>query len=101
MMARLRRSARTDTWTQATPVPGRPLPHGRWREGRRVMERVETPSGVIAYRRFGAGPPLVLLHGGFSDGRSWAPQLTGLADEYDVVAWDAPGCGGSTDPRTG
>jgi pimeloyl-ACP methyl ester carboxylesterase len=65
------------------------------------MERVETPSGVIAYRRFGAGPPLVLLHGGFSDGRSWAPQLTGLADEYDVVAWDAPGCGGSTDPRTG
>ena len=64
------------------------------------MERVETRNGVIAYRRAGGGPPLVLLHGGWSDGRSWAPQLAGMADEYDVVAWDAPGCGGSSDPPT-
>src|SRR5689334_22592231 len=62
------------------------------------MERVETRNGLIAYRRAGGGPPLVLLHGGRSDGRSWTPQLRGLADEYDVVAWDAPGCGGSSDP---
>jgi pimeloyl-ACP methyl ester carboxylesterase len=62
------------------------------------MERVETPNGLIAYRRAGGGPPLVLLHGGWSDGRSWTPQLRGLADQYDVVAWDAPGCGGSSDP---
>jgi pimeloyl-ACP methyl ester carboxylesterase len=62
------------------------------------MGDVETRNGVIAYRRVGEGPPLVLLHGGWSDGRSWAPQLAGLADEYDVVAWDAPGCGGSSDP---
>jgi pimeloyl-ACP methyl ester carboxylesterase len=33
-----------------------------------------------------------------SDGRSWTPQLESLAHEYDVVAWDAPGCGGSADP---
>src|SRR5215469_8155633 len=62
------------------------------------MDRVETHIGTVAYRRAGAGAPLVLLHGGLSDGRSWAPQLESLAHEYDVVAWDAPGCGGSADP---
>ena len=62
------------------------------------MDRVETHVGTVAYRRGGAGAPLVLLHGGLSDGRSWTPQLESLAREYDVVAWDAPGCGGSADP---
>jgi len=63
------------------------------------MDRVDTQIGAVAYRRAGAGAPLVLLHGGLSDGRSWTPQLESLANEYDVVAWDAPGCGGSDDPR--
>jgi pimeloyl-ACP methyl ester carboxylesterase len=62
------------------------------------MDRVETNLGTIAYRRAGAGTPLLLLHGGLSDGRSWAPQLESLAHDYDVIAWDAPGCGGSSDP---
>jgi pimeloyl-ACP methyl ester carboxylesterase len=62
------------------------------------MDRVETPAGTVAYRRAGSGASLVLLHGGFSDGRSWSPQLESLAHEYDVIAWDAPGCGGSADP---
>lgn len=55
----------------------------------------------IAYRRGGSGPPLVLLHGGMEDSRVWTRQLDGLADEYTVFAWDAPGCGRSTDvPET-
>jgi pimeloyl-ACP methyl ester carboxylesterase len=53
----------------------------------------------ITYRRAGSGDPLVLLHGGFGlDSRSWGPQLENLKGEFDVVAWDAPGCGGSDDP---
>ena len=28
----------------------------------------------------------------------WRSQLEGLSDEFTVVAWDAPGCGGSSDP---
>jgi pimeloyl-ACP methyl ester carboxylesterase len=52
----------------------------------------------IAYERRGSGPPLVLLHGGMSDHREWRRQLDGLADAFTVVAWDAPGCGGSSDP---
>ena len=63
-----------------------------------AVDRVETPIGAVAYRRAGAGAPLVLLHGGWSDGRSWTPQLASLAQQYDVIAWDAPGCGGSADP---
>jgi pimeloyl-ACP methyl ester carboxylesterase len=40
----------------------------------------------------------VLLHGAFADSRDWTPQLDALSDEFTVVAWDAPGCGGSFDP---
>jgi pimeloyl-ACP methyl ester carboxylesterase len=52
----------------------------------------------IAYRQEGSGPPLVLLHGGASDGREWRRQLAGLSDELRVVAWDEPGTGSSSDP---
>ncbi|HEX7522239.1 MAG TPA: alpha/beta hydrolase [Acidimicrobiia bacterium] len=40
----------------------------------------------------------MLLHGAWSDGREWRLQLEGLADEFTVIAWDAPGCGASSDP---
>lgn len=62
------------------------------------MDAVEVGGLRIAFRRQGQGPPLLLLHGGASDGREWRPQLESLAAEYDVVAWDAPGCGASADP---
>src|SRR4029453_13930053 len=52
----------------------------------------------VAYRRAGQGSPLVLLHGGLADSREWRRQVGGLAHEFTVVAWDAPGCGGSSDP---
>jgi pimeloyl-ACP methyl ester carboxylesterase len=29
------------------------------------------------------------------------PQVEGLRDEFTVVAWDAPGCGRSSDPPEG
>jgi len=63
-----------------------------------AMELVEVGGKTMAYHRAGDGPSLVLLHGGWSDGRAWRPQLAGLSDGFDVIAWDAPGCGGSDDP---
>jgi pimeloyl-ACP methyl ester carboxylesterase len=55
----------------------------------------------VAYERAGSGPPLVLLHGIGSNKRSWRYQLAQLSDEFTVVAWDAPGFGGSSDPPAG
>ena len=62
------------------------------------LYRVEVGGLGIAYRRAGAGPALLLVHGALGDSRDWRPQLEGLAGELTVVAWDAPGCGGSDDP---
>ena len=62
------------------------------------MDAFEVDGLRVAYERRGSGPPLVLLHGILEDARSWHPQLDGLGDAFDVIAWDAPGCGGSDDP---
>jgi pimeloyl-ACP methyl ester carboxylesterase len=62
------------------------------------VPRIDVDGLGIAYERVGAGPPVVLLHGGVSDNREWRRQLEALADEYTVVAWDAPGNGRSDDP---
>jgi pimeloyl-ACP methyl ester carboxylesterase len=51
----------------------------------------------ISYQRAGAGSPLVLVHGGAADSRTWTPQLKALSDEFTVVAWDEPGAGRSSD----
>jgi pimeloyl-ACP methyl ester carboxylesterase len=61
------------------------------------MEIVQSLGLRIAYLREGKGPPLVLLHGYVGDSRTWAPQLEGLSEEFTVVAWDAPGFGGSSE----
>jgi pimeloyl-ACP methyl ester carboxylesterase len=70
------------------------------RHGDRAAElnTVEVDGRTIAFERRGEGPPLLLLHGWLSDTRVWRPQLEALSEEYTVVAWDAPGCGGSSDP---
>lgn len=62
------------------------------------MDEIKIKGVRIAFERRGKGPPLVLLHGGLSDSRMWRRQLDELSDEFTVVAWDAPGCGRSTDP---
>ena len=55
----------------------------------------------IAYRSVGDGFPIVLLHGFLCDSRCWRTQLENLADQFRVVAWDAPGAGKSPDPPDG
>lgn len=65
------------------------------------MPIAEVRTQSIAYRERGAGPPIVFLHGWPLDSREFGRQLDGLSDEHRVIAWDAPGAGGSTDPDEG
>jgi len=62
------------------------------------MQSVSINGLDIAYQRSGDGPPLVLLHGFICDSRVWRPQIDELSRDFDVIAWDAPGCGQSSDP---
>jgi pimeloyl-ACP methyl ester carboxylesterase len=63
---------------------------------------VEVGGLTIAYERAGTGPPVALAHGFVGDARStWDSQIEQLADEFSVIAWDAPGAGRSSDPPEG
>jgi pimeloyl-ACP methyl ester carboxylesterase len=62
---------------------------------------VTLDGAIIHYEAAGEGSPLVLLHGIGSNSRSWRRQLDGLSGDFNVVAWDAPGYGRSSDPPAG
>lgn len=63
------------------------------------MQTVDVEGLRVAYERVGVGPAVVLLHGYVGDGATtWRRQLDELSDEFTMVAWDAPGAGGSSDP---
>ena len=62
----------------------------------RASRRIEGGGSVFTYSEAGAGTPLVLLHGIGSAARAFDDQLSGLSDRLRVIAWDAPGYGGST-----
>ena len=64
------------------------------------MNVLHTGGLEIAYERTGKGPPLVFVHGAGEDSRVWRPQLSALADEFTLVAWDEPGAGRSSDVPT-
>lgn len=63
-----------------------------------TMHKVRSQDGTsIAYEEFGAGPPLVLVHGGVSDRTYWAPVVPALAERCTVVTVDRRGRGASGD----
>jgi pimeloyl-ACP methyl ester carboxylesterase len=58
----------------------------------------------LTWREAGSGPALILVHGIGGHSGSWANQLADFAPSHRVIAWDAPGYGGSdplptTSPR--
>lgn len=65
-----------------------------------ALRHVDTPVGTVAYRESGAATGAVthvLLHGIGSASASWLMQLEAAAgdNKVRVLAWDAPGYGGS------
>ncbi|MCP8687677.1 alpha/beta fold hydrolase [Marinobacterium sedimentorum] len=59
------------------------------------LQQVTVNGRRLAYREAGSGPVLLLLHGISSGSGSWVQQLESLSAQYRVIAWDAPGYGGS------
>jgi len=53
----------------------------------------------VIYRRIGAGPPLVLIHGMINSSRHWTRVADKLAADYTVIAPDLIGHGESSTPR--
>jgi pimeloyl-ACP methyl ester carboxylesterase len=55
----------------------------------------------IYYATFGAGAPVILLHGGLGNADHWANQIPALVDHHQVIVIDSRGQGRSTRSRTG
>lgn len=65
------------------------------------MRTVASRDGtVIGFESFGAGPPLVLVHGSTADRTRWTTVLPGLAAEYTVPRGRPPRPGLSGDNDT-
>ncbi|SHJ90177.1 Pimeloyl-ACP methyl ester carboxylesterase [Roseomonas rosea] len=60
-----------------------------------LSQVLDLPGGAVAWREAGQGPALLLLHGIGGHSGAWSHQLVSLAQRYRVLAWDAPGYGGS------
>jgi pimeloyl-ACP methyl ester carboxylesterase len=67
----------------------------------RMADRFETPSGdgVMVWRAWGEGVPLLLLHGAGGGWTHWIRNIPHLAARRRVIAPDLPGYGDSTPPR--
>ncbi len=59
-----------------------------------------TPDGPTPYLVAGAGPPVVLLHGGFGGAGNWHRTLGPVSQRYRVIAPDRPGYGLSATPAS-
>jgi pimeloyl-ACP methyl ester carboxylesterase len=60
---------------------------------------VSRDGSVIGFRAVGDGPPLLLVHGGIVDRRSWGGVRSRLAEHFTVHAMDRRGRGLSTNER--
>jgi pimeloyl-ACP methyl ester carboxylesterase len=62
------------------------------------VQRVPFAAGQMAWRRFGEGPPVVLLHGGHGSWWHWARNIESLSERHTVWLPDLPGYGDSDPP---
>jgi pimeloyl-ACP methyl ester carboxylesterase len=67
-------------------------------EARAQRQAVPFGPGQVTWRRFGDGPPLVLLHGGHGSWLHWARNIPAWSGRFTVGVPDLPGCGDSDAP---
>lgn len=66
---------------------------------RRQPALLRKTAGGTAYRSFGEGEPLVLMHGGAGSWEHWVLSVDALAASFRVLALDLPGYGDSDRPE--
>ncbi len=57
------------------------------------MTTLSADDATLWYDEHGSGPPLVFVHGGWSDADAWEPQAEAFAEDYRVVRFDGRGHG--------
>ncbi|CAN5552675.1 alpha/beta fold hydrolase [soil metagenome] len=62
-----------------------------------TVHRLEHAGTTVVWRRFGNGPPMVLLHGGHGSWLHWLRNVEPLAANHTVLVPDMPGFGESDD----
>lgn len=87
-------------WREAT---GRDEPHPVLKAVAEKARLAETPcaQGSLVWRAWGAGEPLVMLHGGSGSWRHWLRNIPVFAAERLVICPDLPGLGDSDMPPEG
>ncbi len=78
-----------------TPIPTMTSPSGQATAELFPRQMISVNGRSLTYRETGSGPALILLHGIGSNSGSFENQLANLADRFRLIAWDAPGYGGS------
>jgi pimeloyl-ACP methyl ester carboxylesterase len=66
----------------------------------RSARKVRTPcgEGTMVWRTWGAGDPLILLHGGYGSWTHWLRNIPELSRHYELWLPDMPGLGDSAMP---
>jgi 2-hydroxy-6-oxonona-2,4-dienedioate hydrolase len=64
-------------------------------EARAIRHETPCGAGSMAWRQWGSGPPLVLLHGSQGAWIHWIRNIEALAQQFTVLALDLPGHGDS------
>ena len=59
------------------------------------MTTIQTRAGRVAYREYGSGPTVLLLHATLHDRHDFDPIVETLAQRYRTIAVDWPGHGDS------
>ena len=77
-----------EVWQTLPPTPTRPPALA---EGKAPVDGIE-----IYYAEYGAGQPVILLHGGLANSDYWGNQIPALAPHYRVIVMDSRGHGRST-----
>ena len=80
------------------PPPASPLDSIRALETTATVYRSPCGDGRMVWRSWGAGPPLVLLHGGYGSWTHWLRNIPALSRRYRVIAPDLPCLGDSDTP---